>query len=583
MNKFKYLNYEFSIEKTSFCKFSACDFILTCKSTLDEKNIINGLLNIVIEPVKEFSNHMPINVNIKDTLEKQIKPRDKNDQEILLCRSIDRILRTLLQTTKDIKITLNIQILRNYNGNKRLFCLIGSMIAIKYLFNIAVGVFCDDNIIIAANNKEIFAIEFESQLISYEETYTKIMQCVEKCVSLIDHLKHIKSESELPKMKKPLIKYNGEDVYLFQKEHKLNTSELIYVTNSFFVKNKTRIDKTRGLHDIRPISYKEINQDIIFERGDTVVLSYIKNSNNNDDNTEENITSNYFFHAFATGESQVKSTTRREIGHANLIRKAFQYTLNPKFKIRANAHVLSSNGSSSMASVCAHSISFQRKGLLSYPIYGIAIGGFTKNKILYFLVDITALEDSISFMDCKICGSINGICAIQMDSKSSLRLDKLKQLLQLSKKSIKKIHESIGLINSQGNKIDIYEISKSKMGLIIGTNGDHINLLRSYTNCKINNTQSGAFFVQGENSNLCKYVFNFINQDYTDKTKISFILKEDTEYKEKYTCFLTVHGIWKSKTKLCFNKNDFITATIIDINNKIIKIFPEQCKIFSLI
>lgn len=588
MEKFKYLHYEFTVEPTNFCKFAACDFMLSSVKYQDSnKNIIEGLFNVVVEPVtKEQQNYISINVNIRDNLDRFQPKRDSksSDQDVLLGRSIDRIWRTLLKSIGNYKITLNIQILKNYNGNKRLFCLIGSIIALKYIMPVNVGIYCDNNVIIAANKENIFAIEMESELLSYEEYYSRILSYVEKCLSLADHLKFIickrlfntKHINDIPKLG-----YNGENIYNFQSTNKLTDYEVMHIANKYVISQKKRIATTRTFHEIRPIEYKQLNtKDIVFSRGDTVALSNVMNSKE----SNEELISNYFFHSYSIGESTNKSSNRREIGHGNLIRKAFQNVVNSNHNLKLNAHILSSNGSSSMASVCAHSINLQLKGFLNEAIYGISIGGFEYGSKYTFAVDINAQEDMVSFMDFKIAGTSNYITAIQMDSKSSLKIARLKKLLDLAKKSIKFIHNTIGNIIDKNKLIEIYEIHKNKIGSLIGLNGEHIKLLRDYLDCKIYNTQLNAaqfsvFYVQGGDIDLRKYAFKFFGNKIENNDTIAFILKDKTEYKDNTTKFPTSNGIWISDQKLQFVKYDFIVAKVMNIQENRIKIVKNLCKL----
>ena len=133
----------------------------------------------------------------------------------------------------------------------------------------------------------------------------------------------------------------------------------------------------------------------------------------------------YNFPPFSTGETKpLRGASRREIGHGNLAERAISQVL-PRhedfpYTIRIVSEILESNGSSSMASVCGGSMALMDAGVpISEPVAGIAMGLMKEGDRVAVLSDILGDEDHVGDMDFKVCGTKNGITALQMDIKIS--------------------------------------------------------------------------------------------------------------------------------------------------------------------
>ena len=131
----------------------------------------------------------------------------------------------------------------------------------------------------------------------------------------------------------------------------------------------------------------------------------------------------YNFPPFSVGETgSSRNPGRREIGHGLLAEKALRYLIPPveqfPYTIRVVSEILSSNGSSSMASVCAGSLSLMDAGVpLKKPVVGIAMGLVTGKDQYKILTDIQGPEDHYGDMDLKVAGTRDGLTAVQMDVK----------------------------------------------------------------------------------------------------------------------------------------------------------------------
>jgi polyribonucleotide nucleotidyltransferase len=203
------------------------------------------------------------------------------------------------------------------------------------------------------------------------------------------------------------------------------------------VDNRTRVDG-RKLDEIRPI-WSEVDYlpaahgSAIFTRGETQSLTTVTLGSKLDEQMIDgaviegkvNFILHYNFPSFATGEVKpIRSTSRREIGHGNLALRALKNVLpsaeDNLYTIRVVSDILESNGSSSMATVCAGTMALMDAGVkIKKPVSGIAMGLITDASTGKYAVlsDILGDEDHLGDMDFKVCGTRDGITACQMDIK----------------------------------------------------------------------------------------------------------------------------------------------------------------------
>jgi polyribonucleotide nucleotidyltransferase len=205
----------------------------------------------------------------------------------------------------------------------------------------------------------------------------------------------------------------------------------------------------RKLDEIRPI-WSEIDYlpaahgSAIFTRGETQSLTTVTLGTKLDQQSidgaiiegKSNFLLHYNFPSFATGEVKpIRSTGRREIGHGNLALRALKNMLpqgaDNLYTIRIVSDILESNGSSSMATVCAGTMALMDAGIkITKPVSGIAMGLITDSKRYVVLSDILGDEDHLGDMDFKVCGTRDGITACQMDIKvDGLSFDILREAL----------------------------------------------------------------------------------------------------------------------------------------------------------
>ena len=270
---------------------------------------------------------------------------------------------------------------------------------------------------------------------------------------------------------------------------------------------------------IRPI-WSEIDYlpgahgSAIFTRGETqsltaVTLGSVKDANMVDSvaiNYDEKFFLHYNFPPFSTGEARpLRGTSRREVGHGNLAQRALAGMIpaeNP-YTIRVVSDILESNGSSSMATVCAGTLALMDAGVqITKPISGIAMGLITDSKSGKFTVlsDILGDEDHLGDMDFKVTGSADGITACQMDIKiQGLTMDIMETALNQAKEGrlhilgeiLKTIDKPRTDVKAHAPKMEILEISKDFIGAVIGPGGKIIQQLQKDTDTVISIEEMG--------------------------------------------------------------------------------------------
>lgn len=269
----------------------------------------------------------------------------------------------------------------------------------------------------------------------------------------------------------------------------------------------------RTTNEIRPI-WCEVDYlpsthgSSIFTRGETQALATVTLGTSRDvnvidlpsDQGEENFYLHYNFPPFSTGEARpLRGVSRREIGHGNLAQRALKGMIpaDCPYTIRLMSDVLESNGSSSMATVCAGTMALMDAGIqMKKPVSGIAMGLISDATSGKFAVlsDILGDEDHLGDMDFKVTGTADGITACQMDIKiEGLSYDILEQALEQAREGrlhiLGKLTETIAQPNEQvkphAPKIIKINIPKDFIGAIIGPGGKNIQALQETTGTTI--------------------------------------------------------------------------------------------------
>ena len=288
----------------------------------------------------------------------------------------------------------------------------------------------------------------------------------------------------------------------------------------------------RGTKDIRPIWVStgllpRTHGSAVFTRGNTQVLnvctlgmlSDAQKLDGIDDEEAKRYMHQYNMPPYATGEArQLRAPGRREIGHGALAERALVPVLPSEeefpYAIRTVSEVLSSNGSSSMASVCGSSMSLMNAGVpIKSAVAGIAMGLIKdkNSRKVAVLTDIQGVEDFYGDMDFKVAGTEKGITAIQMDIKIA-GIDKeiittaLAQAREGRMKILKIMNAEIKVpakeISKYAPKVVTFKINPEKIKDVIGSGGKVINKIIDQTGVKIDIEDDGKVFIGGAESSM---------------------------------------------------------------------------------
>ena len=222
----------------------------------------------------------------------------------------------------------------------------------------------------------------------------------------------------------------------------------------------------------------------------------------------------YNFPPFSTGEvKNVRTSSRREIGHGALAERALEPVIPPAsefpYAMRLVSEVLSSNGSTSMASVCGSTLALMDTGVpIKAPVAGIAMGLIKEGDDYAILTDIQGLEDHLGDMDFKVAGTSKGITALQMDMKIlgttaellSKALDKAKiARLKILDMMLDVIPVPSPTLKTHAPRITTVQIPIEKIGALIGPGGKNIRSLQEMTSARIDIEEDGTVFITANN------------------------------------------------------------------------------------
>jgi len=303
---------------------------------------------------------------------------------------------------------------------------------------------------------------------------------------------------------------------------------------NLIIKEKIRVDG-RKLDEIRPISCEtgvlpRVHGSALFTRGQTQALAVTTLGTVKDrqfiDTLEEESSERFYLHynfpPFSVGEVRPRrGQSRREIGHGSLAEMALTALIPSEeefpYTIRLVSEILESNGSSSMATVCAGSLSLFDAGVpLKRPVAGIAMGLVKEDENVEILTDILGLEDHYGDMDFKAAGSSLGITGIQMDLKiAGIPKNTLSDILERSKEArlyiLEKMNNTMAKsrekLSDYAPKISVINVDPTKIGMVIGPSGKNIKRIIEVTGASIDIKDDGEIFIasaDGESLNQAK-------------------------------------------------------------------------------
>jgi polyribonucleotide nucleotidyltransferase len=256
----------------------------------------------------------------------------------------------------------------------------------------------------------------------------------------------------------------------------------------------------------------------LFSRGETQALSIVTLGTPREEQTLDDLSPDetkrymhhYNFPPYSTGEvRRIGSPRRREIGHGALAERALLPVIpdNGEFPytIRVVTEVLSSNGSTSMASVCGSTLSLMDAGVpIKAPVAGIAMGLMIEGDRYQILTDIQGLEDHIGDMDFKVAGTREGITALQMDIKTAgLAYEILEEALEQALKARLQILDTIETaipthradLSTYAPRMTIMHVDPDKLGAVIGSGGKTVRALQDECDVRIDIEDDGTIYI----------------------------------------------------------------------------------------
>ncbi|MDR1668665.1 MAG: polyribonucleotide nucleotidyltransferase [Oscillospiraceae bacterium] len=321
----------------------------------------------------------------------------------------------------------------------------------------------------------------------------------------------------------------GEVLYKLQK----------IVVRRWLIEEKKRVDG-RDMMDIRPLDARvgllpRAHGSGMFTRGQTQALTVCTLGTISDQQKLDNIFDDeykrymhhYNFPSYSVGEARPsRSPGRREIGHGALAERALEPMIPPEsefpYCIRLVSEILSSNGSTSQASICGSTLALMDAGVpIKAPVAGISCGLITEDDGNWTtFIDIQGLEDFYGDMDFKVAGTKSGITAIQMDLKiDGLTPEIIKNAFAITKEGREKILDEIMLpciaapreeLSPFAPKMIQTQIDPEKIREVIGKGGSVIQKIVADTGCKIDIEDDGRIFIAAINKEDCERALKII-------------------------------------------------------------------------
>ena len=414
-------------------------------------------------------------------------------------------------------------------------------------------------------------------------------------------------------VKEEYIKNHSEEEYT---KNKSMIKEALYTiekkcVRSLVIEDSKRVDG-RKLDEIRELSaevgiFPRTHGSAMFTRGQTQVLSVVTLGTTSEEQTldglDEDVSKRYIHHynfpPYSVGEARPsRGPGRREIGHGALAERALEYMIPSKedfpYTVRVVSEVLSSNGSTSQASICASTLALMDAGVpIKSMVAGISTGLFTKenDSTDYIMVtDIQGIEDFFGDMDFKVAGTKKGITAIQVDIKiDGLTYEIIEDAFKKTNVARQHILDDVMAkvlsaprekLSKYAPKIETIKINQDKIRDVIGTGGKVINKIIEETGVKIDIEDDGTVFVAGVDQEMIDKAISIIldltrdvelNQVYMGKvTKIFAFgaLVEVLPGKEGMLHISKISNERVNKVEDVLNIGDEILVKVIEIGNE---------------
>jgi polyribonucleotide nucleotidyltransferase len=279
----------------------------------------------------------------------------------------------------------------------------------------------------------------------------------------------------------------------------------------------------RGFQDIRPLAARvgvlpRVHGSGMFQRGETQALCTVTLGTSSDEQLVDGLTEeynqkfmlHYYFPSYSVGEVRpIRGPGRREIGHGALAERSLVAVLPSvedfPYTVRVISDILESNGSSSMASCCGGCLALMDAGVpITKPVAGISVGLVQEGDRKELLTDILGEEDHFGDMDFKVCGTRDGITAIQLDIKiEGLDHDTIRRTLHRAKEARLRILEVMAQalpaprekISDWAPRLITIKIDPEKIGKVIGPGGKNIKGIQEETGAQIDIEDDGTVYV----------------------------------------------------------------------------------------
>ncbi len=339
----------------------------------------------------------------------------------------------------------------------------------------------------------------------------------------LDEIKASKIEeaiAELPE-EDPIKVLTTEDPKAISNEFKALTKKLM---RAQIIEDGVRVDG-RKLDQVRPISSKvgvlprRVHGCGLFNRGLTQVLSIATLGTSGDAQdlgddlnpiSEKRYLHHYNFPPFSVGETRpMRSPGRREIGHGALAERSILPILPNQedfpYVIRVVSEILSSNGSTSMGSVCGSTLALMDAGVpITKPVSGAAMGLIKEGEEIRILTDIQGIEDFLGDMDFKVAGTDTGVTALQMDMKiTGLSMETVAKAIEQARPArlhileemLKAIKEPRAELSPFAPRLLTMKIDPDQIGMVIGPSGKTIKAIVEQTDSKIDIEDDGTVII----------------------------------------------------------------------------------------
>ena len=401
-----------------------------------------------------------------------------------------------------------------------------------------------------------------------EEIESKVLEYGrEKLIEAINQEDKVVREKMTEEAKEDIREYFEEYIEEFGKDIEATIEKIeIDEVRREILEEEIRPDG-RGIDEIRPLSSEtsllpRAHGSGLFTRGQTQVLSVLTLAGLKDvqvidglgDDTPKKYIHHYNFPPFCVGDTRpMRGPGRREIGHGALAERALEPVIPSEeefpYAIRVVSEVLSSNGSSSQASICGSTLALMDAGVpIKAPVAGIAMGLIEKDGNVKILTDIQGLEDHFGDMDFKVAGTREGITAIQMDIKvEGISKEILSEALEKAKKArlfiLDHLHSTIAEPRKELSKyapiIRTMTVDPDKIGEIIGAGGKTINKIIEQTGSQIDIDDSGKVFVLATDAEKANMTMEII-ESIVKEVEVGDIYKGKVKKIMKFGAFVEI-------------------------------------------